>query len=426
MILFLVLLIFISKISLAFLPFFPWEMGPIIYQHGLHPYVNIFLTLSIGSIFILRWLLNPEHKYSQSGFFRFGVVFISLYLFLITGLQAFFVNTQESFLLQMAAAVLASFTIFLFGRIIPTSLTPENFLKYIKNVTLSLCWLSMLLLVVSSDTVFKGTRFIGIFKHIPHMVSAATLACYAIIYFFIQESHSKKRIFINSIHFCMAFFVLVLTGTRSALASVVMGLLVAAIIFPARSNGVRILKTAFVITMVMGTLLFGELAGTFAVQIATGQKAIAGRSAQDGVSSRLEEIERGFEIFKKDQWLGQGLLSKFSSGNDADFSKYSADKDPHNILISAGVIGGWGLIAITSISMLALLVAGLKSLRSKNAALKIIAIYTLSQIPLLIIYHLHFSIGGIADRIYWIVFGYMALKEQRVEVVETKKKAFKN
>ena len=132
------------------------------------------------------------------------------------------------------------------------------------------------------------------------------------------------------------------------------------------------------------------------------------------------------KIFKKNQWLGQGLLSKFSSGSEADVSNYSADKDPHNILISAGVIGGWGLIAMTMIFMLALLVAGLKSLKSKNAALKIIAIYTLSQIPLLIIYHLHFSIGGIADRIYWIVFGYMALKEQHVEVVETKKKTFKN
>ncbi len=426
MILFLVVLIFISKVALAFIPFVPWQMGPIIYQRGLHPYVNIFLTLSIGSLFIFKWLLNPEHKYAQSRFFRFGVVLISLYLVLITGLQAFFVNTQESFILQMAAAVLASFTIFLFGRIIPTSLTPEKFLKYIKNVTLVLCWFSLALLFLSSGTVFKGTRFIGIFKHIPHMVSAATLACYAVIYFFIQESHSKKRIIINSIHFLMAFFVLVLTGTRSALASVAMGLLLAAIIFPAKSNGIRILKTAFVITMVMGTLLFGEMAGTYAVGIATGQKAIAGRSAQDGVSSRIEEVERGYEIFKKNQWLGQGLLSKFSSGSEADVSNYSADKDPHNILISAGVIGGWGLIAMTTIFMLALLVAGLKSLKSKNAALKIIAIYTLSQIPLLIIYHLHFSIGGIADRIYWIVFGYMALKEQHVEVVETKKKTFKN
>ncbi len=193
MIFFLIALIFISKISLAFIPFVPWQIPPIVFQHGLHPYVNIFLTVSIGSLVILRWLLHPEHLYTQSRFFRFGIVLISLYLILITCFQYFFVNTQESFVLQVAAAVTASFTIFLFGRVIPSSLSPEMFLKYLKNTTLLLCWVSLLLLFISGDTAFKGTRFIGVFKHIPHMVSTATLACFSLIYFFIKESFSRQR-----------------------------------------------------------------------------------------------------------------------------------------------------------------------------------------------------------------------------------------
>ena len=415
MIFFLIALIFISKVALAFLPFVPWEMSPLIYQRGLHPYVNIFLSLSVGGILILKWLLKPEHIYSQSRFFRFFLVLTSLYLILITFLQTFFVNSEESFFLQMGAAFLASFTIFLFGRVIATVLQPEKFLKYLKNITMILCWLSLILLVVSSATVFKGNRFIGIFKHIPHMVSTATLACFTIIYFFIKESFSKKRILINSIHFLVAFFLLVITGTRSALASVVLGLVLAAIIFPAKKAGTRLLKTAFVITVLMGTLFFGETAGLYMVDIARGEKSLAGRSAQDGIASRLDEAERGYDIFQKNQWLGQGLLSKFSSGNDADVTNYNANKDPHNIFVSAGVIGGWGLMVITVILLLGLTVAALKKLKSKNDALKIIAIYILTQIPLLVIYHVHLSVGGIADRIYWIAFGYMALKEQDIQ-----------
>ena len=330
-------------------------------------------------------------------------------------MQTFFVNSEESFILQMAAAFLASFTIFLFGRVLPTLLQPEKFLKFLKNITITLCWLSLILLLISSDTVFKGNRFIGIFKHIPHMVSTATLACFAIIYFFIKESFSRKQILINSVHFLVAFFLLVLTGTRSALASVVLGLVLAAIIFPAKKSGTRLLKTAFIITVLMGTLFFGETAGLYMVDIARGEKSLAGRSAQDGIASRLDEAERGYDIFQKNQWLGQGLLSKFSSGNDADVTNYNANKDPHNIFVSAGVIGGWGLMVITAILLFGLTVAAQKKLKSKNDALKIIAIYILTQIPLLVIYHLHLSIGGIADRIYWIAFGYMALKEPDIQ-----------
>ena len=393
----------------------PKEIVPVIFQSGMHPYINIFLNLSVGSLVIIKWLWRPNHFFNQSRFYRFSLVVLCFYLLLITLLQSLFVNSDESFILQMASAFLASFTVVLYGRIIPTSLKPEKFLRILRFTTLSLCWISLVALVVFPGTSFKGARFIGIFKHIPHMVSCAILACFCVMYDFTNPLNSRIKMLVNYVNFLLASLLLVLTGTRSALVSVLFGLMMIVIVFPAKNAANKFLKLSFVLSALLVTLLFGDLMTQYAIDIARGEKSLAGRAAQDGVASRLEEVERGFEIFKKNEWLGQGILSKFSSGNEAEVNNYNANKDPHNILISAGVVGGWGLIMITTVLMAALFLASLKSLVSKNRALRILAIYALSQIPILIIYHVHLSIGGIADRIYWIVFGYMALKEYDVD-----------
>ena len=404
-----------SKISFAFLPFMPKEIVPLIFQSGMHPYINIFLNLSIGALVILKWLWKPNHFFKQSRFYRFSLVVLCFYLLVITFLQSLFVNPDESFILQLASAFLASFTVVLYGRIIPTSLKPEKFLGILRFVALSLCWISLVALIIFPGTSFKGARFIGIFKHIPHMVSCSILACFCVMYDFTDQSNSRLKMLLNFLNFLLASLLLVLTGTRSALVSVLFGLMMIVLVFPAKNAANKFLKLSFVLTALLITLLFGDVMTQYAVDIARGEKSLAGRAAQDGVASRLEEVERGFEIFKKNEWLGQGILSKFSSGNEAEVNNYNANKDPHNILISAGVVGGWGLIILTSVLMVALLLASLKTLTSKNKALRILAIYALSQIPILIIYHVHLSIGGIADRIYWIIFGYMALKEYDVD-----------
>lgn len=414
MIVFLIVLIFVSKISLAGTSVFPRELSPIIYQYGLHPYVNIFLCLTIGGLLILKWVWKPNHFFAQSRFFRFSIVLASFYLIVITLLQCLFVNTDESFILQMGSAFLAAFTLFLFGRVIPTSMQPADFVKLLKKITVTLCWISLFALILFPAVSYKGSRFIGIFKHIPHMVSCATIACFALIYDFALTKRSRMNRLINGIHFLLAFALLVLTGTRSALASVAMGLLMAVFVFKSKNNGTKLLKLSFVTSLFLITVFFGQAIGEYGYQIATGEKNIGTRAAQDGVSSRIEEVERGYQIFQKDQWLGQGLLSKFSAGNDTDVTNYNANKDPHNILLSAGVVGGWGLIAITLTLMTAVAVAAIKTLKSKNKALQVLAIYLLAQLPILAIYHIHLSIGGIADRVYWIVFGFMALKEYDV------------
>lgn len=411
MIFFLILIIFLSKVSLAFLPGMPRELGPIIFQSGMHPYVNIFLTGAVGGLVILNWLWRRSLFRSQSRFFRFILFIFSLYLILITFLQAQFVNPDESFILQIGAAFMAVYTIFLFGRVIPTSVDPEVFIKWVGKITVILCWLSLVLLFISSGTSFKGNRFIGIFKHIPHMVSTSTIACFMLMYPLFCKKLTKPQLIWKVLTFVVCFFLLILTGTRSSLVAVMMGLLLGMVIFPSEKGATRMLKFTVAIFGLLIVLFFGDAIANHAIGVATGQESLAGRAAQDGVASRMEEVARGYEIFQKSPWLGQGLLSKFSSGNDTEVTNYDANKDPHNIIISAGVIGGWGMIVLVIAGFGALFMASAITLKSKNKALKIIAIYILTHMPILFIYHMHLSIGGIADRIYWICFGYMALKE---------------
>ncbi len=63
-------------------------------------------------------------------------------------------------------------------------------------------------------------------------------------------------------------------------------------------------------------------------------------------------------------------------------------------------------------------------LQAKDEALKMIAIYMVTQLPIIFIYHVHISIGGIADRIYWLVIGFLAIQyfsgnNQKMEISQS-------
>ncbi len=410
--LFLIGLIFISKISLAFIPGVPYEVFPIIFQYGMHPYINIILCLLVGSFFIIKKLLNPEGFANQSRLFRSFVLLSSLYLIFITLMQIIFQIGEESIAFQLIACLMSIFTMYLFGRVIPTQLDAKVFVRAVRKWSVWLCWISLFALVFFSGTSFKGGRFIGIFKHIPHMVSIATFACSFLIYDFFVIEQTKRQKIISILSFCCGFFLLVLTGTRSALAAVILSAILSVIIFPAKNPATKLLKTSIGISFLLIGLFFGDDMIEYTIQVVRGEQAVGLRAAQDGIASRTDEIERGYKVFQENQWLGLGLLSKFGSTDEKQVGNYNANKDPHNLFISAGVIGGWGLITLTLFGFAALILASVKSLISKNTAIQVLAIYMLTQIPIIFIYHIHLSMGGIADRIYWIIFGYMAINER--------------
>ena len=405
--LFLIGLIFESKISLAFIPGIPFQWGAYIYQYGLHPFMNVLLNLIVGGFLIFRSTENSLYQYQFYKSYRFYIFLFLVSLLGLTFCQILLTDTANPPLMSLGAAVLVGFTVILYGQIIPRHLPANTFIKSTLNFSLIFCWLSLVLFFISPDTSFKGGRFIGIFKHIPYMVTCATLACQMLIYyFFVAERNTHQKIF-DYLSFATAFFILILTGTRSALFAVIMSYFLAGILFPAKKATTQFVKTTISMAVVLAALLFGHQMIGYVTNVLTGQAAIGYRAAQDGVASRLDEFERGYEIFKKNQFLGTGLLSKFGEISEAEVGQYNANKDPHNLLISAGVLGGWLLLVLVAVGFLGLILATFSKLRGRDANLKVLAIYVATQIPILFIYHMHLSVGGMADRIYWIMFGYM-------------------
>lgn len=402
----LVALIFISKISLgSFLPL-PYSFSYFIFQKGLHPYMNVALCVLFGVPLGILWLRVRERNH-LSGFYKLFVMALMLVLTVQTLLQAHYVNRSDSLLMQLGALGTALFMVAIYGVIIPSLWNVQDFVRFIQRWTGVLVLISLVLLIISPAGVYKGGRFIGVFKHIPHMVTCATVGFIFSLGIYSSAQSLKGKLW-NAVVLVSSFIAIILTGTRSSAAAAVLALFLIMILHSARSNGGRIFKFAFLSLFLTFTLFFGVQSFEFAQGIATGQASLGNREAQDGVASRWEEVERGLQMFLSEPWLGQGLLSKFSAGDDVGVTNYNAMKDPHNIFISAGVIGGWPSLVLSFIAVIFMIVGSLKALLSADSSKKLVAIYLLSHIPILVIYHVHLSIGGMADRFYWMVFGIVA------------------
>lgn len=398
-------LIFLSKVSLgSFFPV-PRSFSFILFQQGMHPYLNVALCFLLGVPLLLLGL-RVRDRHSLSGFYK-------LFCFLLVAVLIFqtcsqiYIGQGGDPLLQMAALMTSVLLIAVYGVAIPSLMTADEFLKSLQRWAGFFVLLSLAMFVVRSGYVFKGGRFIGVFKHIPHMVTCATVGfIFSIATYALAKTRTEKT---WSVVVAGASFVaIILTGTRSSAGAAVLALCLMLLLVPAKSNGTKILKTAVVSVAFTFVLFFGAQTFNYAVAIATGQSALGSRQAQDGIASRWEEVERGIASFKESPWLGHGLLSKFSAGDEADVSNYNAMKDPHNIFVSAGVTGGWPLAFLSLIAVLFMCIGSVKAMSSRHRAKSFVAVYLASHIPILIIYHIHLSIGGMADRIYWMVFGIVA------------------
>lgn len=411
--LFLIALIFLSKISLGFIPGFPYQESFFIFQKGMHPFINIFFNIIIGSILIIKFFWKSNHHYLQNRFFKFYLFIFCLYLLAVTAMQTVLNEATNPWWLQISAALSACFTVILFARVIPSELSVAKFINYTQKISVFLCYVSMVLLVVAPAITFKGGRFIGVFKHIPYMVTVATLASIFLIYELFAKENSRPRKIYLLVSVAVSMAALILTGTRSALFAVVLSYFLAFLFFPAKKAASQFIKVSVAFSLVIATVLFGQSISNYALEIVRGESAVGLRAAQDGVASRFSEFERGYEIFAKNPMIGQGLLSKFGEINETEVGQYNANKDPHNILVSAGVIGGIGFIAIIFIGFSGLIAVSFQKLRSAPPEFKILAIYILTHIPILFIYHVHLSLGGMADRFYWIVIGYMMINVRK-------------
>lgn len=402
----LLLLAFGSKVSLSWLGL-PSQVPLLVFQHGLHPYMNIILNFVFGMPIVLYMFHHSRKLEGMTKGYMTLVVLLWVLLFIETLLQFLFFDSHKG--LYIWAALSSSFwLILLFGILIPLLLEPLRAARLLSTWSVNFVVLSLLLWMMRPDLTFKGGRFIGVFKHIPYMVTCASVGVIFTMGVVQMEKNWLRRAW-DILGIFLSLFALVLTGTRSALVAVVMAVILWILRVPTPNLASRYFKYSALLVMAVTLLLFGPQMMGYAKDIATGKKALLEREAQDGVASRMEEIERGWEYFQTSPWLGQGLLSKFSGKEDLEVSSYNSFKDPHNIIASAGVVGGWPFIIWTVFFLFWLIEMSIKAFLAKDAALPIFGVYALVQIPILIIYHWHLSLGGMADRFYWLVFGYLAL-----------------
>ena len=123
----------------------------------------------------------------------------------------------------------------------------------------------------------------------------------------------------------------------------------------------------------------------------------------------MEEVTRGMNMFHKSPYFGNGLLYKYIGDNGVMVNSYDSFKDPHNLFVSAGVIGGWPLIVLSVIGYFMIIIAAIKGALRKGDDTMMLGLFLMSHLPVFVIYPAHFSLGGMADRMYWLVFGYLAI-----------------
>ncbi|MGE0633525.1 MAG: O-antigen ligase family protein [Pseudobdellovibrionaceae bacterium] len=411
---FLLFLAFFSKISFEWTGLVPYQFSYLIFQHGIHPFVNFALVAVLAPFVVFhwrRWRKESRDKIPKfNGVYRFFVFALSAVLAVQTVLQIFFLESEPSSFMQLGALGFTFLLILLYGVIMPQVMTAAEFIELVLKWTVALTLFSLVLWLLGAPSVFKGNRFIGTFKHIPHMVTCATTASiFYLLRVFSPSANVVQKSF-RLLIWTLLIFAVVLTGTRTSLAAALGSFLFAIFLFQKSTSHVLLFRILAASVFSTTLLFFGPSIYDYLHGLAKGEVSLGQREAQDGFESRWEEVERGLEIAKESPHIGLGLLSKFHSGGGTDVDTYNSFRDPHNIFVSAMVIGGWPLGVLTLLFLVALLVASLRGLFAKDFARRVVALFLFSHFLILIIYHWHFSIGGMADRLYWFAFGMLALQ----------------
>lgn len=403
-------LMFFSKLSLKWTKLVPRSLPPLIFQHGMHPYINFGLNFLAFLILFFYWIKKNKRFATSKTYSAFTIILL-LTLAVQTISQIIFVNVSFSPWLQLSGFLMAFILITMYSLIIPNLFPIEKAIYWIRNFSVALVLLSLLLLPLFYPTFFKGGRFIGVFKHIPHMVSASTFAFIFLIrdVFRPSPAWTRMRRNFNILALFLIAIAIIMTSTKAAFVTMVMTFLSSLFLFPTLRKSIALFKVTFLLVFSLGILLFGGPATNLFYEITTGKRSFGMRKAQNGIKTRLEEVYRGLEYFQQEPLLGRGLLYKFMSGKGIKVSGYNSFKDPHNLFVSAGVIGGWPLLILSIIGYLLMIYGAINGMLSSSFDVRVMGIFLFSHLLVFIIYHAHFSLGGLGDRMYWLVFGYLAL-----------------
>ena len=414
----LIILIFLSKISLKWAKILPYSLPPFIFQYGIHPYINFGLQFVIAIILIFVWFKSTE-KRPMSLPYKTFIYSLMAILSIQTFFQITLVNVAYSPFVQIGGLGMAIMLIWVYGIIIPSLFDLEKFIYWIRNTSTFLVISSFVCLPLFYPDMFRGGRFVGFFKHIPHMVTASTAAFifYIPLVFKEHKWSLKKNIFINILVMLILTLAVMLTSTKAAFITIAITGFVAILILGSKKRSVRLFRFTFLSCCLVSILLMGVPTSKFLYEISTGKIGFGLRPAQDGVQTRMEEVFRGWSMFDKSPYFGLGLLYKFLNGSSEgiEVESYNSFKDPHNLFVSAAVIGGYPLFFLSIIGYGLLVYGAFNGMNSENTNYRIIGIFLLAHLPVFVIYHAHFSMGGMGDRIYWLIFGYLGVSESKKE-----------
>lgn len=408
----LIVLAFLSKVSFAFTGLVPESVPLFVFQYGIHPYVNVALNFFLG--FCLFVSLRARHELPKLADFRapyrvWAIGCIAL-LWFQHCLQMLAQIDDTNAVLVVITMLCTTFLAYFFGFVLPRVVPGKEFVEGVALICTAICVVSVGMQLAGIGGLYKGTRFVGILKHIPYMVT-----CSMVGYLFslgrFDLSKGFRHLLLLAGGQLFNLYALWLTGTRSALFAVLLGSFVWFVTMRAPTPAFRLGRGLLVWLAVLSGLLFGTFAYDFSRDLLTGKTAIGSRQPQDGVSDRMDEVYRGLDMLDKAPWIGLGLLSKFGDTEGEDVvNSYNSFQDPHNLFISSAVVGGYPFGLWVAFGFLLAIAACLQGvLKAEHTAQHIIALYMLSQIPILAIYHMHLSLGGLADRLYWLAFGYLGL-----------------
>lgn len=406
----LIVLIFVSKLSFKWMQIIPYSVPPFIFQYGLHPFINFGLQFFIALILIYYWL-KTKSLYPLSQIYKIFIYTLIAVLSIQTLFQITLVNITQSVIVQLGGLGMAIMLILVYGVIVPSIFPLEKFINWINKTSSSLVIASMIFLPLLFPYMFRGGRFTGFFKHIPHMVTASTAA----FIFFLPKVFQDKAWTLksNTLLKIIGLFIITVavlfTATKAAFVTIMITGFVGILIYGSKKRSIRLFKFTFLSCFVISVLLVGAPTSQFMYEVTTGKTGFGLRPAQDGVSTRMDEVFRGWDMFEQGPYFGHGLLYKFFSGakEGIEVEGYNSFKDPHNLFISAGVIGGYPLLVLSIIAYLLMIAAVLKGLKEEDPNRQTMALFLLAHLPVFIIYHANFSLGGMGDRLYWLVFGYL-------------------
>jgi O-antigen ligase len=400
----------------------PYSVPPFIFQYGLHPFINFGLQFIIALILIYYWL-KTKSLYPLSKFYKIFIYTMFAVLSIQTLFQITLVNITQSVIVQLGGLGMAIMLILVYGVIVPSVFPLEKFINWVNKTSSSLVILSVLFLPVLFPFMFRGGRFTGFFKHIPHMVTASTAAFIFFLPKIFQDKMwtLKSNTLLKLIGLFLITLAVLFTATKAAFVTILITGFVGILIYGSKKRSIRLFKFTFLSCFLISVLLVGAPTSQFMYEVTTGKTGFGLRPAQDGVSTRMDEVFRGWDMFEQSPYFGHGLLYKFFSGSKEgiEVESYNSFKDPHNMFVSAGVIGGYPLLVLSIIAYLLMIAAVLKGLKEDDVNRQTMALFLLAHLPVFVIYHANFSLGGMGDRLYWLVFGYLGQEWNSLRKINT-------